>query len=160
MSKDIILTPDDVAQIVAILDGTSYERIDISTGRFTLRVARSGEGWTQDWNWEGGEKAPAVVVASGAALVAAPIDDATDGSMAVRPPLPGVFFRAPQPGADPFVQEGDSVTPDTVIGIIETMKLMNPVHAGLSGTVSVILVDNAVQIDTDTIILRVMPDGQ
>lgn len=158
MSKDIVLTPDDVAEIVAIIDGTSYEYIDVSTRRFSLRIARSGEGWTQDWTWERGDTAPVAVAAL--APVGEVEAEATDGSIGVRPPLPGVFYCAPQPGAAPFVKEGDVVTAETVIGIIETMKLMNPVHAGVSGVVQAILIDNGVQVDPDTIILRVQPEAR
>jgi acetyl-CoA carboxylase biotin carboxyl carrier protein len=51
------------------------------------------------------------------------------------PPLLGTFYRAPKPGAPPFVDVGASVEPDTVIGIIEVMKLMNAVRAGTRGVV-------------------------
>jgi len=57
-------------------------------------------------------------------------------------PLPGTFYRAPRPGADPFVQVGDAVTPDTVVAIVETMKLMNPVRAGMAGRVARIALEN------------------
>jgi acetyl-CoA carboxylase biotin carboxyl carrier protein len=65
-----------------------------------------------------------------------------DGLSAVTTPLPGTFYRAPRPGADPFVQVGDAVAPDTVVAIVETMKLMNPVHAGTTGRVARIALDN------------------
>jgi acetyl-CoA carboxylase biotin carboxyl carrier protein len=65
-----------------------------------------------------------------------------DGLAAVAAPLPGTFYRAPRPGADPFVQVGDEVTPDTVVAIVETMKLMNSVHAGTTGRVARICVDS------------------
>ncbi len=53
-----------------------------------------------------------------------------DGLVAVVAPLPGTFYRAPRPGAPPFVEVGDAVGADTVVAIIETMKLMNSVPAG------------------------------
>jgi acetyl-CoA carboxylase biotin carboxyl carrier protein len=49
--------------------------------------------------------------------------------------LLGTFYRAPKPGAPPFVEVGASVEPDTIIGIIEVMKLMNTVRAGTRGRV-------------------------
>ena len=63
--------------------------------------------------------------------------------VAVRAPLPGTFYRAPQPGAAPFVELGSRVSADTVIGIVETMKLMNSVHADVAGTVAEFCVGNA-----------------
>ncbi len=63
--------------------------------------------------------------------------------LAVRAPLPGTFYRAPRPGAEPFVEVGSRVTADTVVGIVETMKLMNSVTAGADGTVAEICLGNA-----------------
>jgi acetyl-CoA carboxylase biotin carboxyl carrier protein len=57
--------------------------------------------------------------------------------------LPGTFYRAPRPGAAPFVEVGDEVREDTVVAIVETMKLMNSVHAGTRGRVTEICVENA-----------------
>jgi len=65
-----------------------------------------------------------------------------DGLVAVVAPLPGTFYRAPRPGAPPFVEVGVAVGPDTVVAIIETMKLMNSVPAGTAGRVARICVEN------------------
>jgi acetyl-CoA carboxylase biotin carboxyl carrier protein len=138
MNKDMPLTPEDVADIVAILDGSAYQTLDVKTSRFRLRVARDGDGWTQEWDFSDDAPDAAKSVAIDAVLE-------EDGS-AIRAPLPGVFYRAPQPGASPFVEVGDAVGPDTVIGIIETMKLMNPVHAGASGTIAAILAENGAMV--------------
>jgi acetyl-CoA carboxylase biotin carboxyl carrier protein len=138
VSNDIPLTPDDVADIVAILDGSAYQTLDVKTSRFRLRVARDGEGWTQEWDFS--DDAPDAVKS---VAIDAVLEE--DGS-AIRAPLPGVFYRAPQPGASPFVEVGDAVGPDTVIGIIETMKLMNPVHAGASGTIAAVLAENGAMV--------------
>jgi len=65
------------------------------------------------------------------------------GMVAVPAPLPGTFYRAPRPGAAPFVNVGDEVAEDTVVAIVETMKLMNSVHAGTRGRVAEICLDNS-----------------
>lgn len=151
MSKtDLPLTPEDVAEIAAILDGTAYQRLDITTARFRLRVAREGDGFTQDWTY-GEDTAPAVV-ASVAAIEA-------ETGACVRAPLPGTFYRAPAPGAPPFVEAGATVTPETVVGIIETMKLMNPVYAGVSGVIEAIVVENASMIAKGAVLMRLAEPG-
>lgn len=159
MSTDLPLTPEDVDEIVAILDGSPYERLEIRTARFNLKLAKAGgqaeAGWTQEWS-----AATAVSAAAPAETEAAEAEEDADGFSAVRPPLPGTFYRAPQPGAPPFVEPGDRVGPETVVGIVETMKLMNPVHAGVSGEVVDILVENGTLIDGDAILMRVKPDAQ
>jgi len=78
--------------------------------------------------------------------------------VAVRAPLPGTFYRAPRPGAAPFVEVGSRVGADTVIGIVETMKLMNSVHAGVTGTVAEFCVGNAEFAAHGATLLRIRAD--
>jgi biotin carboxyl carrier protein len=72
-------------------------------------------------------------------------------------PLPGTFYRAPQPGARPFTEVGGDVEPGTVVAIIETMKLMNPVYAGTAGTVTQICLDDGQFAEQGTVLMRVRP---
>ncbi len=128
MSDNLPLTAEDIAEIAAIIENSGYRELDLSTRRFRLRVSKGDGaqgGLTQEWQWTG---------ASGD--VAAEVESAEADPSAICSPLPGTFYHAPQPGAPPFVQPGDSVDAETVIGIIETMKLMNPVHAGRSGIIA------------------------
>jgi len=150
---DLPLSPEDVAGIVAILDGSAYDRIEIRTARFTLKVAREAGGWTQEWATAAD---PAPVAAPEKQGESAESEGESEG-FAVRAPLPGTFYRAPQPGAPPFVEIGDTVAPDSVVGIVETMKLMNPVYAGAHGTLAAILIDNAAPVEVDAILMRVAP---
>ena len=66
----------------------------------------------------------------------------------VTSPMIGTFYRRPSPSSAPFVEVGDSVTPDTDICIVEVMKLLNTIPAGCSGTVSRILVEDGATIET------------
>ncbi|KUR71393.1 hypothetical protein AQZ52_12185 [Novosphingobium fuchskuhlense] len=139
MNEDLPLTAEDVAEIAAIIEASPYRELDLSTRRFRLRLARAdgGEaGLTQEWQWAG---------AAPDAAVSAEAEHSADPD-AVAAPLPGTFYHAPQPGALPFVTVGDDVGPETVVGIVETMKLMNPVHAGRAGTVAEVLVPNATMV--------------
>jgi acetyl-CoA carboxylase biotin carboxyl carrier protein len=80
------------------------------------------------------------------------------GLAVVPAPLPGTFYRAPRPGADPFVQAGDTVRPDTVVAIVETMKLMNSVHAGTAGRVARICCDNGEFTPAGATLMLIEPD--
>lgn len=64
------------------------------------------------------------------------------GEVVVKAPMVGTFYASPQPGSPAFVSVGDSVAPDTVTCIVEVMKLMNNVEAGVAGTVVQVLVEN------------------
>ncbi|MBN1475264.1 acetyl-CoA carboxylase biotin carboxyl carrier protein [Candidatus Sumerlaeota bacterium] len=61
----------------------------------------------------------------------------------ITSPIVGTFYRSPAPDADPFVQVGDTVKSDTVLCIVEAMKLMNEIKAEMSGVVKKIMVENA-----------------
>ena len=80
------------------------------------------------------------------------------GLVAVRAPLPGTFYRAPRPAAAPFVEVGSRVGADTVVGIVETMKLFNSVTAGAAGTVADICLGNAEFADRGTTLMRIRAD--
>jgi acetyl-CoA carboxylase biotin carboxyl carrier protein len=147
VSNDLPLTPEDVADIVAILDGSAYQTLDVKTARFRLRVARDGDGWTQEWDFSDDAPDVAKLAATDAAI--------EEDTSAICAPLPGTFYRAPSPGAAPFVEVGSTVDADTVIGIIETMKLMNPVHAGASGTISEILAENGAMVGKHATLMRI-----
>lgn len=146
MDNDLPLSHEDVAEIAAILEKSGYRELDLSTRRFHLRIAKSdvaGESLTQEWQWAGA-----------AGEVAAQIASAAVDPNAICSALPGTFYHAPQPGAPAFVAPGDTVGPETVIGIVETMKLMNPVHAGRIGTIAEILVPDGTLVAKDQPLFR------
>ncbi|MFA3782975.1 acetyl-CoA carboxylase biotin carboxyl carrier protein [Melioribacteraceae bacterium 4301-Me] len=65
----------------------------------------------------------------------------------IRSPIVGTFYRAPAPDADPYVQVGDTVSPGTVLCIVEAMKLMNEIESDVSGRIVKILVENATPVE-------------
>ncbi len=91
--------------------------------------------------------APAPVASAApapAASVSAPATETVDESLQeITSPIVGTFYAAPAPDAAPFVKIGDQVTADTVVCIVEAMKVMNEVKAEVSGTIKKILVENA-----------------
>lgn len=95
--------------------------------------------------------------AAGAAAAAEP-GRAPRGLHEVRPPMLGTFYRAPKPGAAPFVEVGSRVQPDSVVCIIETMKLMNSVCAGVAGEVVEICLADAQFADEAEVLLRIRPE--
>ncbi|PXY27810.1 acetyl-CoA carboxylase biotin carboxyl carrier protein [Prauserella muralis] len=153
------LSPDDVRDVLRALDSSGLDELHLELSDFTLTVRRHGtSGWTAEQQVL---RTPSVEQATTAPAGAAerPRHRAADhdGAVAVRPPLPGTFYRAPQPGAPPFVDVGDDVDEDTVVGIVETMKMMTPVHAGVRGTVVEFRTDNGELADTEAVLLLVEP---
>jgi acetyl-CoA carboxylase biotin carboxyl carrier protein len=65
----------------------------------------------------------------------------------IKSPLPGTFYRRPNPQADPYVSEGDAVKPGDVVGLIEIMKTFHEIHADAEGRVARFLVENSALVD-------------
>lgn len=143
------LTQKDVQEIVALLDASSFDELVVETPRFKLTLRRGGAGWTEER-----ETRAAQAAAPAATKPAAPKITLKPGQIAVHPPLTGTFYRAPKPGAAPFVQVGSKVEKDTVVAIIESMKLMTPVSAGAAGTVAEICVENAAFVEQGAVLMK------
>jgi acetyl-CoA carboxylase biotin carboxyl carrier protein len=86
--------------------------------------------------------------------------EAAEGTATVRSPLVGTFYAAPSPGADPFVRVGDEVEPGQTVGIVEAMKLMNPIVADEPGVVAEVLVGDAESVEYDQVLMRLRPTGR
>lgn len=73
----------------------------------------------------------------------APAKADADGNLAqVTSPIVGTFYAAPSPSADPFIKVGDKVTEESVVGIIEAMKVMNEIKSEINGVIRKVLVEN------------------
>jgi acetyl-CoA carboxylase biotin carboxyl carrier protein len=83
--------------------------------------------------------------------------DLPPGTLVVRSPMVGTFYRAPEPGAPAFVDVGTHVKPDTVVCIIEVMKLMNSVTAGVTGVVTHVLAENAHGVEYGQALVAIKP---
>lgn len=97
------------------------------------------------------------VAVPAAQSVAAPPVAAPAVRHAVRSPIVGTFYRAPEPGAAPFVALGDRVHPGQVVGIVEAMKLMNEVTADRAGRIAEVLADDGQPVEYDQPLLAVDP---
>lgn len=149
------LTDDDVREILRIIDESDLDELSIETDGFSLHVrkgaaaadARSGDVLSRTPP----ERAPATPLAPPAA--------STDGLETIPSPMLGTFYRAEAPGAAPFVDVGARVEPDTTVCIIEVMKMMNSVPAGISGVISEIVPENGQLVEYGEPLFRVTPDG-
>jgi acetyl-CoA carboxylase biotin carboxyl carrier protein len=157
------LTHDDVQEILRLLEASPFDELRLETERFrlTLRRGGAGDGWTQETETRTAAE-PARAPASSPGSLAPGVSSATPlaaGTLEIRPPIVGTFYRAPKPGAPPFVEIGSEVHEDTVVAIIETMKLMNSIPAGVRGRVVEICVADAEFVEQDRVLMRVQPES-
>lgn len=152
------LTHKDIQEIAALLDASPYDELIVETPRFKLTLRRGGAGWTQESETQPPNRLDKRGTPTGSGdLVAGPKVVLAPGEIGVVPPLTGTFYRAPKPGAAPFVDVGSRVDEHAVVAIIESMKLMTPVHAGAAGTVSEICVANAAFVEQGAVLMKLKP---
>jgi acetyl-CoA carboxylase biotin carboxyl carrier protein len=99
---------------------------------------------------------PSTATASHAAAPIAPVRHSANAVL-VKSPMVGTFYRAPEPGAPPFIDIGDKVDADTIVCIIEVMKLMNSIPAGASGVATQILVADGEPVEYGQILMVIEP---
>ena len=150
------LTGADIAEIAKLLDESHFTDLRLEMGSLKLRIRRDGGRWSPalEEEEEPGQAAPAADTEPPPAL-GQEAGAARAGELDVPAPLLGNFYAAPRPGDPPFVQPGDKVDEDTVIGIIEVMKLMNPIRADVVGTVVAILAENGTAVEEGQSLIRV-----
>ncbi len=91
------------------------------------------------------------------ALVKSSMTVVPEGMIGIKSPMVGSFYRSPEPGAPPFIEIGSTVNPDSTVCIIEVMKLMNSLPAGVNGTISEILVSDGDPVEYGQILVLIKP---
>lgn len=151
------LTAQDVAEITRMLEDSSFDELYLELDGLKLTLRRNGAATQPAIASPTPEAAPAPASAPPSTPSAGAADTSAQD---VAAPLLGTFYRAPKPGAAPFVEVGSTVEKDTVVGIIEVMKLMNAVRAGVRGTVREILAQDGTLVEYGQVLLRVDTTGQ
>jgi acetyl-CoA carboxylase biotin carboxyl carrier protein len=148
------LTYEDLLQIVELIKSAShFSEFRLKVGDIEVSLRRSD-----------GAAAPTAAVPAAAAPqqpAAAPQPSVDrkfpEGLAVVRAPMVGTFYRAQSPGAPPYVEVGSAVEPETQVGIIEVMKLMNAIEAGAHGVVKEILAANAEPVEHGQPLMLIEP---
>jgi acetyl-CoA carboxylase biotin carboxyl carrier protein len=144
---------EEARDLVKRLEGSTVQRFSVEAGGTKIEIERGG--------LVTGAVAP---VASGAPAAAVPavseVEAELDGRHPVLAPLVGTFYRAPQPGAKPFVEEGDVVDEGQTVAIVEAMKLMNQVKTDQAGKVAEIICKDGDWVEFEQPIMYLEPLGE
>ena len=148
------LTYEDIVQIVDLIKSAShFSEFRLKVGDIEVSLRRADRT----------PSAPAAVQRNfEPAATADPARQAlsrafSDAAHLVRSPMVGTFYGAPAPGEPPFVEVGQSVEPDSIVCIIEVMKLMNSIEAGTRGVVREILVSNGAGVEYGEVLMVIEP---
>lgn len=142
-------TYDDLLQIVQLIQsGSRFSEFRLRSGDIEVEIRRT--------NGAAGSAPPAAAPRPAVDPVGGEVT-LPPGTVLVRAPMVGTFYRAPAPGAPPFVEPGSRVAPDTMVCIIEVMKLMSSISAGVAGVVTHVLVDDAEPVEYGQPLIAIDP---
>jgi acetyl-CoA carboxylase biotin carboxyl carrier protein len=138
------LTDEYVREILRLIDESDLDELHIETENFVLHVSKGAGGAAPPTRTPERPEEPRS-------------EPSSDGAHTIDSPMLGTFYRAERPGADAFVDVGTEVEPDTIVAIIEVMKMMNSVPAGITGTIAEVCCDNASLVEYGQPLFRVDP---
>jgi acetyl-CoA carboxylase biotin carboxyl carrier protein len=145
----VSLSAADIQEIMRLVEESQFDEFVLETNGMKLQLRRGSATAVP--------AAPISVPTASPAPAPSPATRPAGAGQDVTSPMLGTFYRAPKPGAPPFVEVGAPVEADTVICIIEVMKLMNTVRAGLRGRVSEVLASDGALVEFGETLIRVAP---
>lgn len=172
--KMIESTWAEARDLVRQLEGTTVHRFAVKAGEYEIEIERgaavhagaAGEAEAQQLTGpvaHGPAAGPGIAAGARAASGVFTLGDAAqeaDNRVPVLAPLVGTFYRSPQPGAKPFVEEGDIVELGQIVCIVEAMKLMNEIGAGEAGKVAEICVEVGERVEFEQVLMYLEPVGE
>jgi acetyl-CoA carboxylase biotin carboxyl carrier protein len=144
---------DELRELIALLHDNGLAELELERNNFRVRLRREGAFAPAAYPVESSAPAHASKSAASATspVASSPVHPGAQAETAasedqglhiIPSPIVGTFYRSPSPNADPFVKIGSNVAPETVVCIIEAMKLMNEIQAEMTGEVAKIYVEN------------------
>jgi acetyl-CoA carboxylase biotin carboxyl carrier protein len=150
--------PKDIESLVELFNQSDWDEMHLKTDELEIFLSNDPQtvGPSQT-----AAPAPNLVVPPGEEApptpVGAPVPDVAAGMVAVSAPNLGTFYRAPKPGAPPYVEVGQRVGEETEVCLIEVMKLFTPVRAGVAGVVREICIDDGQMVEFGQILVVIDP---
>ena len=141
----------DLKQIIDLMKRSELTELEIEETDLKLRLRREISGPAGSYAERGRTHLPFELADVAAPLPnpvshpspVIPTTEPTDASVTfVKSPMVGTFYRAPSPDSSPFVNIGSAINSETVVCIVEAMKVLNEIHAEISGTIVEVLVEN------------------
>lgn len=146
----------EARELIKRLEGSTVQRLAIEAGEYKIEIERGAPTVTV-------ASTPAATasgaVASAPAAAAPPEPAEQDNRFKVVSPLVGTFYSSGQPGAKPFVEEGDVVDAGAVIGIVEAMKIMNQVKTEKGGRIAEIAAKDGEWVEFQQVLVYIEPMG-
>ena len=156
----------EIRRLITILEETGIEEIEIRRGwGRTIRVSRRSAHGGQPIQMAVPAQVPVEQAPAPGAPPPAPVEQEAAEQYSesthyiIRSPIVGTFYRSPAPESPPYVEVGDSIKAGQVVCIIEAMKLMNEIQAEKGGKIVKILMDNAIPVEYNQMMIVLEPEG-
>lgn len=148
--QDTVFEVTKIRELIELMQEHELSEVDLKQADQRIRLRRGSDQQIA--------YAPApAAVAPAAAAAPAPEAPADDPNMVfIESPTIGTFYSKPKPESDNYVKPGDMVTPDTVVCIVEAMKMFNEITAGVSGKIVECLVANEEPVDNNKPLFKVL----
>jgi acetyl-CoA carboxylase biotin carboxyl carrier protein len=163
MADDVGKTPNPfdvqtIKNLVALMSRHDISEIYLRDGEARLRLRRGPNGVAMSPP----SSSPTFVTAPAPTATPTPLKTDAPAPAArrlidIKSPVVGTFYVAANPGADPYVRKGSRVVPETVVCIIEAMKVMNEIKAECSGVIEEIVLENGAGVEYGQVLFRVDP---
>ena len=147
----------DIKAIIELMKKNSISEFELERQDFKVKLKRGlGSPVGEDTSFTyipagGGASAPAMI------SQAAPAPSASSDESEIKSPMIGTFYRSPSPESGSYVEVGSEVNPDTVVCIIEAMKVMNEIKAEVRGVITQVMVDNAKPVEFGQPLFKIRP---
>jgi acetyl-CoA carboxylase biotin carboxyl carrier protein len=149
----------DIKAIIDLMKKNSVTEFELEKQDFKIRLKRGPNGGGAAVSYEdslavtAAQPPPAIQVAVAAPQVPVPVSN----ELEIKSPMIGTFYRAPSPEAAPYVEVGVEVSPETVVCIIEAMKVMNEIKAEAKGVITQVMVENAKPVEFGQPLFKIRP---
>ena len=153
---------DVLKELIALLEASAVTSLKLQKGDASYEVSRLGMpmmGFVPPDERHHGAAHAAQGTDALSAAPAAPAAAPPSNLIEIKSPMVGTYYRAPEPGADPYVKPGSRVAPGETLCIIEAMKIMNEIESEVSGRVREILVEDAQPVEFGQVLFRVEPNA-
>jgi acetyl-CoA carboxylase biotin carboxyl carrier protein len=153
----------DIKAIIEMMKKNSVSEFELEKQDFKIRLKRGASNGGGAVNFEDAPvvtyAAPTVAVApGGAAVPAVSAVPAASSELDIKSPMIGTFYRAPSPESASYIEVGAEVNPETVVCIIEAMKVMNEIKAEAKGVITQVLVENAKPVEFGQPLFKLRPN--
>ena len=149
----------DLKAIIDLMKKNSVSEFELEKQDFKIKLKRGTNGGvaTVYDDPPAVTYAPPAVIAAPAVATPVPAAAPASADLEIKSPMIGTFYRAPSPEAAPYVEIGTEVTPETVVCIIEAMKVMNEIKAEAKGVIAQVLVENAKPVEFGQPLFKLRP---